>query len=164
VEEAALEPLPVDIMDPIRIQTGEASTLSITTKIVGDLQMLTAEAPSTSEVVCDHAMTLFIRNRGKFDLQSHRITNHTSGSTQREVSSVSGVLKRIADTLNRWTIDTRIIQADLKVELPIWPFSCYAPRSDAPRQLIEGKLEISAEEMRLEAYKLAKEGKQAEVV
>jgi hypothetical protein len=65
---------------------------------------------------------------------------------------------------HRWTIDTRIIEADLKAERPVWPFSCYAPKSDAPRQLIEGKLEISTEEMRFEAYKLIAQGKSAEVV
>jgi len=44
------------------------------------------------------------------------------------------------------------IIADLKTERPEWPFSCYSPGRDTPRQLIEGPLEQSMEEMRLLYY------------
>lgn len=61
-------------------------------------------------------------------------------------------------------MEAKVIEADLKTERPTWPFSCYAPKSDAPRHLIEGKLELSAEEMRLEAYKLVAQGSTTKVV
>lgn len=45
------------------------------------------------------------------------------------------------------------IQKDLGPEKPQWPFSCYAPGRDAPRQLFEGApVEQSMEEMRLHYY------------
>jgi nucleoporin NUP42 len=37
-------------------------------------------------------------------------------------------------------------------ERPIWPFSCYAPGRNAPKQLIEGAFEQSPEEMRVQYY------------
>lgn len=48
--------------------------------------------------------------------------------------------------------DTIII--DLKDEKPTWPFSAYGPGKNAPRQLFEGSIEQSPEEMRM-AYYLA---------
>ena len=44
------------------------------------------------------------------------------------------------------------IKADLTVERPIWPLSSYGPGVNAPRQLIEGDLEQSFEEVRLQYY------------
>ncbi|CAK3963085.1 Hypothetical predicted protein [Lecanosticta acicola] len=37
-------------------------------------------------------------------------------------------------------------------ERPAWPFSAYAPGKDAPKQLLEGALEQSPEEMRVQCY------------
>jgi nucleoporin NUP42 len=42
------------------------------------------------------------------------------------------------------------IKADLTVERPLWPLSAYGPGLNAPRQLIEGDLEQSFEEVRLQ--------------
>ncbi|KAK4497481.1 hypothetical protein PRZ48_011932 [Zasmidium cellare] len=42
---------------------------------------------------------------------------------------------------------------------PLWPLSSYAPGKNAPRQLIEGPLEISPEEMRVQCYLARANGK-----
>ncbi len=46
------------------------------------------------------------------------------------------------------------IKSDLTTgdERPIWPLSSYGPGRDAPRQLLEGSLEQSFEEIRLQYY------------
>ena len=51
------------------------------------------------------------------------------------------------------------IKADLTQgdDRPIWPLSAYGPGRDAPRQLLEGPLESSPEELRVQYY-LAKAG------
>jgi nucleoporin NUP42 len=41
---------------------------------------------------------------------------------------------------------------DLTGQRPIYPLSCYGPGRDAPRQLIEGPVEISPEELRVRYY------------
>jgi nucleoporin NUP42 len=46
----------------------------------------------------------------------------------------------------------------------MWPLSCYGPGKRAPRQLIEGDLEVSMEEMRLHAYLLDSQGRTSELV
>jgi hypothetical protein len=40
----------------------------------------------------------------------------------------------------------------MSTQRPIYPLSCYGPGRDAPRQLIEGQVEISPEELRLRYY------------
>jgi hypothetical protein len=41
---------------------------------------------------------------------------------------------------------------DLSSQRPIYPLSCYGPGRDAPRQLIEGPVEVSPEELRSRYY------------
>jgi nucleoporin NUP42 len=41
---------------------------------------------------------------------------------------------------------------DLTGQRPIYPLSCYGPGREAPRQLIEGPVEISPEELRVRFY------------
>ncbi|KAF2177839.1 hypothetical protein K469DRAFT_601472 [Zopfia rhizophila CBS 207.26] len=48
------------------------------------------------------------------------------------------------------SVDT--IKTDLTGDRPIYPLSAYGPGRDAPRQLIEGLVEISPEELRLRYY------------
>jgi nucleoporin NUP42 len=47
---------------------------------------------------------------------------------------------------------------DLTGQRPIYPLSCYGPGRDAPRQLIEGPVEISPEELRVRYYAQRLEG------
>ncbi|EMD00048.1 hypothetical protein BAUCODRAFT_30495 [Baudoinia panamericana UAMH 10762] len=67
-----------------------------------------------------------------------------------------------------YNLDREAIQADLtpsnqpKGEKPEWPLSAYGPGREAPRQLIEGSLEQSPEEMRVLYYLAASEGKLGE--
>ncbi|KAF1365078.1 hypothetical protein EJ07DRAFT_161191 [Lizonia empirigonia] len=49
-------------------------------------------------------------------------------------------------------LDIADIRADLSGQRPIYPLSCYGPGRDAPRQLIEGPVEISPEELRVRYY------------
>ena len=49
-------------------------------------------------------------------------------------------------------LDIADIKADLSGQRPIYPLSCYGPGRDAPRQLIEGPVEISPEELRVRYY------------
>ncbi|EME40011.1 hypothetical protein DOTSEDRAFT_74769 [Dothistroma septosporum NZE10] len=58
--------------------------------------------------------------------------NVTNAGIRQDLSSISG--------------------ADPPGDRPIWPLSCYAPGNKPPRQLIEGLLEQSPEEMRLKYY------------
>ena len=44
------------------------------------------------------------------------------------------------------------MKQDLTDQRPVYPLSCYGPGRDAPRQLIEGPVEISPEELRLRYY------------
>lgn len=56
------------------------------------------------------------------------------------------------------------IKNDLTDQRPIYPFSCYAPGRDAPRQLIEGPVEISPEELRARYYAQGIAGNEAAAV
>jgi len=56
------------------------------------------------------------------------------------------------------------IEADLKGQRPIYPLSCYGPGRDAPRQLIEGPVEISPEELRARFYSQRAAGNEAGAV
>ncbi|KAI4921964.1 hypothetical protein J4E90_000392 [Alternaria incomplexa] len=57
-----------------------------------------------------------------------------------------------------FSLDKDAIQIDLAKERPIYPLSCYGPGKDAPRQLIEGPVEISPEELRSRYYTLRAAG------
>ncbi|KAF2714163.1 hypothetical protein K504DRAFT_369296 [Pleomassaria siparia CBS 279.74] len=45
------------------------------------------------------------------------------------------------------------IKADLTDQRPVYPLSCFGPGRDAPRQLIEGPVEVSPEELRDQYYR-----------
>jgi len=53
---------------------------------------------------------------------------------------------------------------DLTTQRPIYPLSCYGPGRDAPRQLIEGPVEISPEELRVRYYAQRLAGNEAGAV
>ncbi|KAK7529803.1 uncharacterized protein J3D65DRAFT_641254 [Phyllosticta citribraziliensis] len=55
---------------------------------------------------------------------------------------------------NKYNLDQEVIRIDLSTERPIWPFSAYGPAKAVPRQLIEGAIEQSPEEMRFRFYAL----------
>ncbi|CAG5147262.1 uncharacterized protein ALTATR162_LOCUS2009 [Alternaria atra] len=59
---------------------------------------------------------------------------------------------------SNFNLDKDAIQADLSKERPTYPLSCYGPGKDAPRQLIEGPVEISPEELRFRYYTLRAAG------
>lgn len=67
-------------------------------------------------------------------------------------------LARLTGTANRdskslpYHLDIADIKADLSGQRPIYPLSCYGPGRDPPRQLIEGPVEISPEELRVRYY------------
>lgn len=55
----------------------------------------------------------------------------------------------------------KVSEADIKADLserPLYPLSCYGPGKGAPRQLIEGLVEISPDELRLRYYTLLAAG------
>jgi nucleoporin NUP42 len=61
-------------------------------------------------------------------------------------------------------LDRDDIKNDLTSQRPIYPLSCYGPGREAPRQLIEGPVEISPEELRLRYYTLRAEGNEPTAV
>jgi len=68
-----------------------------------------------------------------------------------------------------YNIDREMLAADLTAggstgEKPTWPLSVYGPGRDAPRQLLEGALEQSPEEMRLMCYEARAKGQEHEYV
>ncbi len=63
-----------------------------------------------------------------------------------------------------FSLDKDVIQADLTKERPNYPLSCYGPGKDAPRQLIEGPVEISPEELRSRYYTLRAAGNEPTAV
>lgn len=63
-----------------------------------------------------------------------------------------------------FSLDKDAIQIDLAKERPIYPLSCYGPGKDAPRQLIEGPVEISPEELRSRYYTLRAAGNEPTAV
>jgi nucleoporin NUP42 len=57
------------------------------------------------------------------------------------------------------------IQNDLTNDRPLWPLGCYGPGTErAPKQLIEGELEQSPEEVRIRAYMMLAQGQQEQIV
>lgn len=74
-----------------------------------------------------------------------------------------------ADSTSRFGVTTDEIRLDFTHinhdgNRPLWPLSCYAPGKNAPRQLVEGPLEISPEEMRVQCYLARANGKGEEYV
>lgn len=53
---------------------------------------------------------------------------------------------------NNYNVSVENTRDDLTKDRPLYPFSCYGPGVNAPKQLIEGHLEQSPEEMRVQAY------------
>lgn len=51
-----------------------------------------------------------------------------------------------------YELNPDVVKIDLTTERPQWPLSCYGPGRNAPKQLIEGEVEHSPEEMRLLHY------------
>ncbi|KAK4611873.1 Nucleoporin AMO1 [Fulvia fulva] len=68
--------------------------------------------------------------------------NVTNANIKQDLSSISG--------------------GDPPGDRPIWPLSCYAPGNKPPRQLIEGDLEQSPEEMRVKYYIAKAAGREQE--
>lgn len=64
----------------------------------------------------------------------------------------------------RFHLNKDDIKDDLSNNRPIYPLSCYGPGRDAPRQLIEGPVEISPEELRLRYYSQREAGNEAAAV
>jgi nucleoporin NUP42 len=56
------------------------------------------------------------------------------------------------------------MKLDLTDQRPIYPLSCYGPGRGAPRQLIEGPVEISPEELRVRYYSQRLAGNEAVAV
>lgn len=52
----------------------------------------------------------------------------------------------------RFNLSKDVIKADLADERPEYPLSCYGPGREAPRQLIEGPVEVSPDELRWRYY------------
>ncbi|OCK80667.1 hypothetical protein K432DRAFT_442969 [Lepidopterella palustris CBS 459.81] len=69
-------------------------------------------------------------------------------------------------TQKQWpySLDPKTVKDDLTTDRPVWPLSAYGPGRDAPRQLIEGALEVSPEEMRLQFYHAKAAGQEAQAV
>ncbi|KAJ4348459.1 uncharacterized protein N0V89_009833 [Didymosphaeria variabile] len=61
----------------------------------------------------------------------------------------------------RYTLSKDEIKTDLTDQRPAYPFSCYGAGRDAPRQLMEGPLEISPEELRARYYTQRSSGNEA---
>ncbi|KAI4608677.1 hypothetical protein J4E80_008882 [Alternaria sp. BMP 0032] len=84
------------------------------------------------------------------------------GSNNNRFGAFNGDRYRPGDnsgsTSSPFSLDKDAIQVDLTKERPIYPLSCYGPGKDAPRQLIEGPVEISLEELRSRYYTLRAAG------
>jgi nucleoporin NUP42 len=65
---------------------------------------------------------------------------------------------------NQYGLDPVDMKNDLTGNRPIYPLSCYGPGKDAPRQLIEGPVEISPEELRVRYYAQRLSGNEAGAV
>ncbi|OAL54946.1 hypothetical protein IQ07DRAFT_584085 [Pyrenochaeta sp. DS3sAY3a] len=63
-----------------------------------------------------------------------------------------------SDSKPSYNLDKNDIRNDLTGQRPIYPLSSYGPGKDAPRQLIEGPVDISPEELRLRYYTLRAAG------
>ena len=64
--------------------------------------------------------------------------------------------------MNAYKFNKSTLIADLTIELPIWPLSCFCPGVKAPTQLFGGEQrEKSFEEMRVNHYMLREQGQEA---
>lgn len=79
---------------------------------------------------------------------------------QNNASSNSLTGSRDQKPANAFNLSEADIKADLR-ERPLYPISCYGPGKGAPRQLIEGPVEISPDELRLRYYTLLAAGDEA---
>ncbi len=61
-------------------------------------------------------------------------------------------------------LDKADIRNDMTGQRPIYPLSCYGPGREAPRQLIEGPVELCPEELRLRYYTLRTAGNEPTAV
>jgi nucleoporin NUP42 len=68
------------------------------------------------------------------------------------------------DSKPSYNLDKNDIRNDLTGQRPIYPLSSYGPGKDAPRQLIEGPVDISPEELRLRYYTLRDAGNESGAV
>ncbi|KAH6637674.1 hypothetical protein C7974DRAFT_389971 [Boeremia exigua] len=75
-----------------------------------------------------------------------------SGDSYRPGQNAGGAFGGRDSKSLPYNLDIADIRADLSGQRPIYPLSCYGPGRDAPRQLIEGLVEISPEELRLRYY------------
>lgn len=73
-------------------------------------------------------------------------------------------IKSLPGGRDRFGLSKEDIKQDLTDQKPIYPLSCYGPGKDAPRQLIEGGVELSPEELRLRYYVCRAEGNEATAV
>ncbi|KAF2198771.1 hypothetical protein GQ43DRAFT_483027 [Delitschia confertaspora ATCC 74209] len=61
----------------------------------------------------------------------------------------------------RYHLQPEMIKYDLKDDRPLWPLGAYAPGRNPPRQLIEGPVEMSPEELRVRYYVAKASGNEA---
>ncbi|KAF2849287.1 hypothetical protein T440DRAFT_133385 [Plenodomus tracheiphilus IPT5] len=122
--------------------------------------------------VCPHFLRGYCRygsrcyNEHPSDQQDGRSNNNRfsgfSGGdsyrpAQNNASSNSPSGSRDQKPVASFSLNEADIKADLR-ERPLYPLSCYGPGKGAPRQLIEGPVEISPEELRLRYYTLLAAG------
>ncbi|KAF2278303.1 uncharacterized protein EI97DRAFT_465632 [Westerdykella ornata] len=91
------------------------------------------------------------RGSGGFGSTSNRFNGFGGGGDRYRPGQQTGAFgaRSSAPSFN---LNKDDIKADLTDQRPIYPLSCYGPGRDAPRQLIEGPLEISPEELRFRYY------------
>ncbi|KAF1956585.1 hypothetical protein CC80DRAFT_61039 [Byssothecium circinans] len=83
-----------------------------------------------------------------------------SGDSYRPAQQPASAFAR-NNAASRFSLEKAEIEADLTSQRPTYPLSCYGPGRDAPRQLIEGLVEISPEELRSRYYLARASGTEA---
>jgi hypothetical protein len=81
------------------------------------------------------------------DIATHRHCKHVNIWTTTDKNPDNRDPKTLP-----YHLDKADIKNDLTGQRPIYPLSCYGPGRDVPRQLIEGPVEISPEELRVRYY------------
>ncbi|CAO2656134.1 Nn.00g049370.m01.CDS01 [Neocucurbitaria sp. VM-36] len=89
---------------------------------------------------------------------NNRFGAFASGDRYRPNQSSGGTFASRDGRPAPYHLDKADMNNDLTGQRPIYPLSCYGPGRDAPRQLIEGPVEISPEELRLRFYTLRAAG------
>ncbi|PVI06897.1 hypothetical protein DM02DRAFT_609275 [Periconia macrospinosa] len=82
-----------------------------------------------------------------------------AGDSYRPGQQSGGAFGRNAGP--RYHLDREVIKTDLTIDRPSYPISCYGPGRDAPRQLIEGPVEVSPEELRSRYYLARRSGNES---